>query len=297
MVTIEHPLPGACFGARITGVKLASLSDDEWKQIERAFHDHGVLVFPGQHVTPEQQAAFGRRFGRIEELHKGAMAVPISNRKADGSLVGPEEHARLTLIGNEGWHSDSTYMPVSAKASCLCAHVVPPNGGTTEFADMRAALDALDADTRKRISNMVAYHSLFYSQAKVGQKVGPGFAYGFYEGPQPLRPLVKRHPVTGRESLFIGRHAYGIPGLPEKESESLLEGLVQFACQAPRTYEHRWAPGDVVIWDNRCMLHRARPYDYDGHERTLYHVRIAGEPATEAAVNFAEMHRGVQSSL
>jgi alpha-ketoglutarate-dependent taurine dioxygenase len=139
--------------------------------------------------------------------------------------------------------------------------VVPSADGETEWADMRAAYDALDETTRRRIAGLSAHHSLYYSQARIGHVVQTGTAYGFHTKGAPLRPLVRVHPVTGRPALFIGRHAYGIPGLGEDESEKLLSDLVDFACRPPRTYAHRWRPGDVVIWDNRCVLHRARPYD------------------------------------
>ena len=110
-----------------------------------------------------------------------------------------------------------------------------------------------------------------------------GASYGFHQEDPPLRPLVKVHPVTGRPALYIGRHAYGIPGLSPEESEALLDELVDFACRPPRTYEHNWQPGDVVIWDNRCVLHRARPYDRS-EPRVMKHVRVAGDPASEMAL-------------
>mgnify|MGYP000253539545 CR=1 FL=1 len=161
---------------------------------------------------------------------------------------------------------------------------VPAEGGETEWADMRAAYDALDESTQQRISNLAAYHSLFYSQAKVGHKPEKGASYGLSDQDIPLRPLVKIHPVTGRPALFAGRHAYGIPGLSKDESESLLESLMTFACQPPRVFAHKWRSGDVVMWDNRCVLHRARPYDY-AQPRVMRHVRVAGDPSSEAGIN------------
>jgi len=137
--------------------------------------------------------------------------------------------------------------------------------------------------TKARIAEFSAYHSLYYSQGRIGHKGVVGSSYGFHTYDPPLRPLVKVHPVTGRKSLFIGRHAYGIPGLAPEESEKLLDGLMTFACQAPRTYSHAWQPGDVVVWDNRCVLHRARPFDHS-EPRVMKHTRVAGEPASELAV-------------
>lgn len=273
----------ATLGAVVTGVDLANLSDAEWADIERAFLAHAVLIFPGQHLSEAAQIDFGRRFGAIEQLVADREIVPISNQRADGTLLKDDEFGMQLMRGNEGWHTDSSYMPLAAKASVLSAHVVPAAGGQTEWADMRAAYDALDEETKTRIATLSAYHSLYYSQGRIGHTVAVGSSYGFHTDDPPLRPLVKVHPVTGRKSLFIGRHAYGIPGLAPEDSEKLLDDLVTFACQAPRTYTHAWRPGDVVVWDNRCVLHRARPFDHR-EPRVMKHTRVSGEPASELAV-------------
>jgi alpha-ketoglutarate-dependent taurine dioxygenase len=274
----------ATLGAVVTELSLAEMDDSTWKRVEQAFHDHAVLVFPGQHLTEDEQVAFANRFGDIELLapDPNLKAVAISNQKPDGTVMGTEEDRFKSLRGNEGWHTDSSYMPLSAKASVLSAQVVPSTDGETEWADMRAAYAALDEATRRRIAGLSAYHSLYHSQAKIGHVVQTGGGYGFHTKGAPLRPLVKVHPVTGRPALYIGRHAYGIPGLDPAESEKLLSDLVDFACRPPRTYAHLWQPGDVVIWDNRCVLHRARPYDYR-EPRVMRHTRVAGDPATELA--------------
>ena len=273
----------ATLGAIITGVDLASLNERAWRAVEDAFHERAVLIFPAQHLSAEAQVAFGARFGRVEQLVPGMEIVPISNQRKDGSLLADSEHQMQVLIGNEGWHTDSSYMPISAKASILSAHVLPSAGGETEWADMRAAYQALDDPMQARIEGLAAYHSLFHSQAKIGHRAKVGAGYGFYEGEPPLRPLIKTHPVTGQPALYIGRHAYGIPGLSEQASEHLLTDLVNFACQPPRTLQHRWSVGDVVIWDNRCVLHRARPYDHR-QARVMQHTRIQGESETESGL-------------
>ena len=273
----------ATLGAVVTGVKLAHLTDADWAPIEQAFLTHAILVFPGQHLNEAEQINFGRHFGAIEHLVADREIVPISNRRPDGTLMNDDEFGMQLMRGNEGWHTDSSYMPLAAKASVLSAHVVPPVGGQTEWADMRAAYDALDEATKARIATLSAYHSLYYSQGRIGHQATVGSSYGFHTHETPLRPLVKVHPVTGRKSLFIGRHAYGIPGLAPDESEKLLDSLVAFACQPPRTYTHAWQPGDVVVWDNRCVLHRARPFDHR-EPRVMKHTRISGDPASELAV-------------
>ncbi len=274
----------ATLGAVVTGVDLNALSAAEWQAIRAAFLEHAVLIFPGQHLSANAQTTFAERFGSIEYLVAERKIIPISNRRADGSLLSDHEHGMQVMMGNEGWHTDSSYMRLSAKASVLSAHVVPAHGGETEWADMRAAYDALDEAMRARIADLSAYHSLRYSQARMGHVAAVGSSYGFHDEQPPLRPLVKVHPETGRAALYIGRHAYGIPGLDPDESESLLDDLVAFACQPPRVYTHSWKPGDVVVWDNRCVLHRARPYDHR-EARVMMHVRVAGEPATELAAN------------
>ena len=274
----------ATLGATITGIDLADLDDIEWRRVEDAFHEYAALVFPAQNLSAEAQVAFSSRFGDIELLrpdpdHK---AVSISNQKPDGDVLKPEEHRYQTLRGNEGWHIDSTYMPLAAKAGVLTAKVVPPTGGETELADMRAAYDALDEDRKARIEDLSAYHSLYESQAKIGHIVETGAGYGYHTKGAPLRPLVRTHPTTGRKSLCIGRHAYRIPGLDDAEAQSLLDDLIEFACQPPRTYTQNWQPGDLMIWDNRCVMHRARPYDFS-ETRIMQATRIAGDPASELA--------------
>ena len=279
----------ATLGAVVTGVDLASLDDATWEEIHSAFLTYGVLVFPDQSLDEESQGAFARRFGRIERLssRQTGGTVQFSNQKPDGTLMQPDEERYRILKGNEGWHTDSTYMPLAAKASMLMALVVPPAGGETEFADMRAGYDALDADTRRTLEGLSAHHSLYYSQARLGYRHTTDNLYGFHDKGAPLRPIIKTHPETGRKSIYTGRHAYGIPGMSAAESESLLDGLMAEACQPPRTYLHRWTPRDLAVWDNRCLMHRARPYNTD-HPRVLRASRIAGEPESELAPTFAD---------
>ena len=175
-------------------------------------------------------------------------------------------------------------MPVQAKGAVFTAHTVPASGGETGWADTRAAYRALDPEMRERIAGLSAYHSLWYSQAKLGHKPKVGEGYGFHELEHPLRPLIKVHPETGDKMLTIGRHAYGIPGLEEPASEALLQELVDFACRAPRVYHHEWTPGDAVVWDNRRLMHQACPWDM--HEpRIMYHARIAGSQESEFAAH------------
>lgn len=283
-MAIEVEASGSSLGATVRGVSLDALDDETWRAIEEAFLAHAVLIFPGLHPSHAEQAGFGRRFGAYDPLVAKTGRVAISNVLPDGSLRGAGDPIKQILVGNEGWHTDSSYMPVSAKASLLSAEVVPPSGGETEWADMRAAWDALDEATQSRLQPLSAHHSLRYSQRRAGllDEAGSDYHYGLDEEDAPLRPLCKRHPETGRPALFIGRHAHAIPGLSEAESEALLDDLLEAACQPPRVLQHRWEVGDLVVWDNRCVLHRARPYD-PGQPRVMHHTRIAGDPRTESA--------------
>ena len=274
---------GCTLGAQVDGVMLKSLAAADWAVIEQAFHTHAVLIFPDQHLDADAQVVFARRFGELEILVEGKQSIAISNRGEQGQRLREDSVFAQLLRGNEGWHTDSSYMPLAAKASILSAHVLPPAGGETEWADMRAAYAALETTQRTQIEDLTAYHSLFYSQARIGAQAKSGDYYGFSEGAAPLRPLVKIHPVTGRKALFIGRHACHIPGMDPADSEHLLDELLAFACRPPRVYRHTWQPGDIAVWDNRCVLHRARPYD-NAHPRLMMHTRVRGDPATESAL-------------
>jgi alpha-ketoglutarate-dependent taurine dioxygenase len=272
----------ATLGAVVTGVDLRDLDDAEWTAIEDAFHEYAVLVLPGQFLEAEEQETFARRWGDIEQVQEGRMTAAISNLHDDGTMRAEDDHLMKLLKGTQGWHTDSSFMPVSAKASMLTAKVVPDEGGETEWADLRAGYDALDDETRQRISGLTAKHSLFYSLGVIGLSVEKGAGYGFQHDGVPVRPLVKQHPVTGRMALFVGMHAHGIEGMSDLESAELIGKLIDDACQPPRVYTHKWQVGDLVMWDNRCVLHRGRPYD-PKQARVLAHTRVAGDPATESA--------------
>ena len=280
----------ATIGATVTDIDLRSLNDGLWDQIYQDFLKFGVLIFPGQHLSSEEQGLFAARFGEAEQLNpkqKGS-TVAISNQKPDGSVANPDEYQYQILKGNEGWHTDSTYMPLASKVAMLSARVLPPSGGETEFADMRAAWDVLPPATQTELEQLSAYHSLYYSQERAGYKHETDHLYGLHDKGAPLRPIIKTHPETGRKSLYTGRHAYGIRGMDAADSEALLDQLLQDACQPPRVYKHAWKVGDLVVWDNRCLMHRACPYD-ESHPRVLRGTRIAGDIESELAPTFADV--------
>ncbi len=283
-----EPLEGTTFGARVTGVDLREVDDATTAELHQLWLTYGLLVFPGQSIDEAQQIAFANRFGDIELLG-GKQSAWLSNVKDDGTLRENDDSVKV-LKGNMGWHMDSTYMHLQAKGAVFSAHVVPPDGGGTEWADMRAAYDALPDDLRAKVEGMTARHSLVYSQSKVGHSHNENtdyMGYGFHGGDDPERSLVKVHPETGRKVLIIGRHAFGLTGMTQEEGEQFLQDLADFACQPPRVYEHRWAPGDVVMWDNRCLMHRARPWDMTV-PRVMLHVRIAGDRPHELSLNAPE---------
>ncbi|MEQ8346771.1 MAG: TauD/TfdA family dioxygenase [Sneathiellaceae bacterium] len=280
------PLRDRTFGATVEGVRLDAPDAEQIAAIKAAWLDHALLIFPGQQLDDAAQMAFAKCFGTlVPELS----AVQITNVLPDGRLrEAPDDDMMKIIRGNMFWHQDNTYMPLQAKGAVFSARVVPKTKGETGFADMRAAYDALDDATKARIEGLAAHHSLAYSQAKLGEQTksedSEYFGYGLNVAEAPLRPLVKVHPETGRRTLAVGRHAFGIPGLDEAESEALVQRLIDHAVADPaRVYLHSWRPGDVVLWDNRCLMHKACPWDYS-EPRIMVHSRIAGDPATESGL-------------
>lgn len=274
----------ATFGAVVRDVELALADEATFAELTELWLEFALLVFPGQHLTRHEQDGVARRFGDLEFT-----ASALTNVQPDGTLRSPDHDLSKSLRGNERWHHDSTYMPVMAKGAVFTAEIVPDDGGDTGFADMRAAYEALDDATRQRIAGLAAHHSRRYSMARSDLHVSDESAaryqlYGYDTDLEPpLRPLVTVHPGTGRPNLLIGQHAHSIPGLPADESEALLDRLDAEACLSPRTYFHAWTVGDALLWDNRRLMHRATPHDPE-QPRRMWHTRIAGDPATEAAL-------------
>ena len=271
------------FGAIVTGGELANLNDETFTLIQAAFLKFGFLLFPTQFLSDQENIEFGQRFG---ELEFGASPMSNQEKLAEGhyeKIFSIESQRMRTNVGNEAWHTDSTYKPISSKCAMLSAVTVPTEGGETELADMRAGYAALDQAMRDHIENLSAYHSTQYSQANDLGDFPPQDTDGIYHGEAYLRPLVKVHPETGIKNLFVGRHAFGIPGLTRIESRQLLKELLEFVVSEPsRVFSHKWQPGDTLLWDNRALLHRARSYDY-GSARVLTGTRVAGDPKTELA--------------
>lgn len=276
----------ATLGAVVHGAELRALDDTAWRRLEDAFDEHAVLVFPAQFLTDAEQAAFARRFGRLERGMGNlgdAPVWPISNVQPDGTLADPAGPLAMVLVGNQQWHTDSSYHRVAAKASMLSARVVPPSGGETEWADMRAAFDALEPADRALVAGRDASHSYLYSQRKVGAGEELWTDADKDSMAEIRHPLVRVHPVTGRPALYLGRHANAVSEMSDEDSEALVARLMAFACRPPRVFTHRWSPGDLVVWDNRCVLHRGRPWDHR-EARVMRHSRVAGDGDNEWAV-------------
>jgi alpha-ketoglutarate-dependent 2,4-dichlorophenoxyacetate dioxygenase len=258
------------------------LSPDQVAMIEAGMDHFGVLVFRDQDITDAEQVAFSRAFGPLEEatgdIAQGAARrlpieiADISNLDRDSTVLARDDRRRLFALGNMLWHSDSSFKPTPAKYSLLSARVVPGTGGNTEFADMRAAWDALDDATKNLVQDLVCDHSQLFSRGTLGFTDWTD-AERVKWTPVPQR-LVRRHPVTGRRSLFLSAHAGAIHGWPVPEARMLLRDLTEHATQRERVHVHVWRAHDLVMWDNRVTMHRARRYPAD-QPRDMHRTTIA----------------------
>jgi alpha-ketoglutarate-dependent 2,4-dichlorophenoxyacetate dioxygenase len=279
------------FVGEVSGVDITKpLAQDEVAAIEAGMDRYAVLVFHGQNVTDEQQMAFSRNFGPLEDSRGGNVTKPqdkrldtgmndVSNLGKDGKPLARDSRQRLFNLGNSLWHSDSSFRATPAKYSLLSARIVNKKGGNTEFADMRAGYDALDDETKREIEDHVCEHSLMYSRGALG------FLDYTDEEKELFKPvkqrLVRTHPVTGRKSLYLSSHAGGIVGMPVPEARLLLRDLNEHATQPKFVYVHKWALHDLIIWDNRQTMHRVRRYD-ESQPRDMRRTTVAGDAPTVA---------------
>ena len=257
-------------GARLTGIDVRKpLTPDEVAAIERAMDVHAVVVLPGQDITDEQQLAFTRNFGPLDEgansgardaeLRLPVVFADVSNLDKAGRIAARDNKKRMAALGNRLWHSDASFRATPARYSILSGRVVTTDGGNTEFADMRAAYDALDAATRAEIEDLVCEHSLIYSRGQLGFSA---FLPDERVAMTPVRQrLVRTHPLTGRKSLFLAAHIGTIVGWPQPEAMAFIRDLMEHATQPQFVYVHRWTPHDLVMWDNRTTMHRVRRFD------------------------------------
>lgn len=256
------------FACEISGIDLSRpLTDAEVREIDGAINTFSVVVFRGQHLDDATQVAFAQRFGEIAlprysrdaKRRVDVRLADISNLDAEHRVRDKNDHWRMDGFANQLWHTDASFRKVPAALSMLFAHKVPGEGGDTEFADLRAAWDKLPADMKATVEPLVAEHSIWHSRAQIGF-VDFDDAERAEIPPVPQR-VVRVHPGSKRKTLYLGAHAEHIVGWPIPEGRMLLMHLTEFATQREFVYAHRWRQGDLVIWDNRCSLHRGRPYD------------------------------------
>jgi len=275
------------FVARVSGCDLSKpLDDGAFGQVRDAFHHYAVLVFPEQRISDDQQIAFSERFGPLEvSIRKDRprrIANPrvsdISNVDERDRVFDPDDERAIYNAGNRLWHSDSSFKRVPAMASLLSGREVPPEGGETEYADLRAAWDALPADRKRGLDELVAEHSFVYSRELIGYEQFTDAERA--EVPPVPQAVVRTHPATGRKSLYVGSHASHVIGRPVEESRALLRELLDFATQPQFVYRHVWRQHDLVMWDNRCVLHRGRPWDERRYRRVMHRTTVAGAGPT-----------------
>jgi len=270
------------------------LSPAEVAAVEAGMDQYAVLVFRDQALTDEQQCDFTRNFGELEQtliaqMTKGSERRlqplemgDISNLTASGTLRPRDDSRRMYALGNRLWHADASFRATGAIYSLLSARIVPSSGGNTEFADMRAAYDALDAQTKGLIEDLVTEHSIAFSRAQLGFD---DYGSGNEDKVRPVRhSLVRTHPVTGRKSLYLSAHIGGIVGWPVPEARAFIRDLTEHATQPQFTHAHQWRVNDLVIWDNRTTMHRARRYRDLEEVRDLRRTTIKGTSLTAEQV-------------
>jgi alpha-ketoglutarate-dependent 2,4-dichlorophenoxyacetate dioxygenase len=285
------PVSRPFFAAEASGIDITKpLTPEQAASIEKGMDQYAVLVFRGQRFDDETQLAYSRNFGRLEEASgdlnwgkprrlESALVNDISNLDNDNQVLARDSRKRLFTLGNRLWHSDSSFKEVPAKFSLLSARSIPSAGGNTEFADMRAAYDTLDNETRAEIADLVCEHSQMYSRSLIG------FSDFTDEDRIRFKPvlqrLVRTHPSTGRRSLYLASHAGAILGWPVPEARALLRDLIEHATQREFVYAHQWSQWDLVMWDNRATMHRARPFD-PKEVRDMHRTTVGCERSTMA---------------
>jgi alpha-ketoglutarate-dependent 2,4-dichlorophenoxyacetate dioxygenase len=284
-ITLSPLTPG--FACEVGDIDLTrALPGQTLAEVRDAFARFAVLVVPAQALSVEQHLAFARHFGPLERsvatvmpgetLRVSPEIADVANLTADGRVWGKEHRLRLFQLGNRLWHTDSSFKQPSGRVSMLYARSVAPIGGHTEFADLRAAWDALDEATRARVDGLIAEHSLLHSRSKLGftdwsAQERVAFA-------PVARPLVRTIPESGRRSLYLASHIGRVRGLPDDEAGALLARLVAHATDRRFTYLHRWRVGDLVMWDNRCTMHRGTEFDDTRWPRDMQRATTSDAP-------------------
>jgi len=281
-----HPL----FVGEVSGVDLRKPVDaGTVEQIIAAADKYAVLVFHDQNIDDAQQLAFSESLGRLASTsltlrpdfkpRLDPRVTDISNLDEENRRVGDDDRRYLYALSNRFWHTDNAFRRIPAKYSLLSARVIPPEGGETEYADMRAAYDALSEKKKASLEGLVAMHSIIYSRQIIGfDDYSPEERDGL---PSVPHIMVRTHPGSGRKSLYLASYANEIRGMPTPEARMLLHDLMEHATQRQFVYTHRWRVGDLVMWDNRCTLHRARAYN-NSHTRDLHRTTVMDDGPTVA---------------
>ncbi len=266
-------------GARIDGLNLAdALSEEKFAALQQAFLAHQVLLFPPQDVPPERQVALARRFGEVQvhvmnQYHADGYPelYRLSNLDAHGAPNG-----RHPDRGTLEWHTDGSWRRRTGHATLIYGEVMPEEGGETHFCDMYGAYERLDAAWKARIAGLRAVHSLDFSRTRRHGE-DPMTEAQRLATPPVDHPIVRTHPDTGRRCLFLGDHAESIVGIPYDEGRALIEALNALAPHPDLTYRHRWTPGELIVWDNRCLMHRATDYDPATQKRVIRRCTVIGD--------------------
>ena len=275
---------GPGFAAEVRGAGLAEVaqSDGAYRAVRAAFEEYSVLLFRGQPVSDELQVAYSRRFGPLEiakvaSLGEGTPFSILTNiDRATGKLVPPDHKEALRARANQLWHTDSSYKETPALASVFSARVIAPVGGETEFASMRRAWERLPEARRARLADACAWHDYAHSRGKIAPQLASDREKSAMP---PVRWRIRwRNPINGRDSLYVASHTYAIDGMPKDEALALIAELIDFATAPGHTYLHSWLPGDVIMWDNRCVLHRGRPWP-DDQPRHMVRTTISATDA------------------
>jgi len=286
-ISIKDLTPG--FAGEVSGIDITQpLTPAQVAELEAGMDRYGVLVYHDQRFTDEQQKAFSLNFGPLEHTAGGNVTkaadrrldphmADVSNLGVDHKPLGRDDRRRLFNLGNQLWHSDSSFRAIPAKYSLLSGRIVVDQGGNTEFADMRAAYDALDARTKAEIEDLICEHSLIYSRGTLGfTELSEDEKRMF----TPVRQrLVRTHPVTGRKSLYLSSHIGTIVGWPMPEARAFIRDLTEHATQKQFTYSHKWRQYDLVMWDNRVTMHRVRRFD-ESQVRDMRRTTVAGDSVT-----------------
>lgn len=271
-------------GAEVDGIDIAKGVDEgTFAQLRKAFCEHAVLVFHDQQLNDDQHVAFSEGFGSLEPslasdpLGDGFL-FRISNVDDKGEIIPPDDKRALYTAANTLWHSDGAFRRDPLRASLLSAQVVPPSGGETEYACLRAAYNALPSERKTMLDGLVVTHSMAHSRAQIAPDIMPE---DFQKDTPPAKhPIVRTITETGEKVLFVGSYACGIVGWQAEEGLRLLEDLLEWATQPQFVYQHVWRVHDLVMWDNRLCLHRGRPWESTRYKRIMRRTTLAGDGPT-----------------